>query len=271
MRRLTIATALAGAVLLAGCGPQASPQEVVASSAEATQEAGSANMSMEMRMEGAQPLTMTADGAFDFASGQGAMTMNLGALGEQMGMGEIEMRTDGTTMYMKMPPQMGAPTPWVSTDLKNAAGVGGLGQLGQLNNNDPRGTMDMLRGVAEVEEVGREEVRGTEPTHYTAVVDLNKALEDAPEESKQALQQQLKMLGTSDLPIDVWIDDDGLLRRQDMTMDLSKAAAAGGAPAGQGPAEMFMRMELFDFGTEVDVAPPPADQVTDMAKLQGGG
>ena len=272
MRRSIWPAVLLTVALLAACGPQASSaQELVASSAAATQDAGSANMAMEMRMAGGpQEMTITATGAFDFDSGRGAMTMNLGDMGAQMGLGEVEMRTDGTIMYMKMPAQMNPPTPWVKMDLETAAGAQGLGGVSQFNNNDPRQTLEMLRGVADVEEVGAEDVRGTATTHYTATVDLNKALEEASGESKKALQQQLDMLGTSEMPMDVWIDDEGLLRRQEVTMDLSNVDT-GGAPAQQAPTSMFMRMELFDFGTQVDVEPPPAGQVTDMADLQQGG
>lgn len=272
MRRLTMTAVFMALALLASCGPQpSSAQELVASSAAATQEAGSANMATEIRMAGgAQEMSITATGAFDFVSGRGAMTMNLGEMGAQMGMSDIEMRTDGTVMYLKMPPQMNAPTPWVKTDLDAAAGAQGLGGMGQFNNNDPRSALEMLRGVAEVEEVGAEDVRGTPTTRYKATVDLDKALAETSGEAKEALQQQIDMLGTSEMPVDVWIDEEGLLRRQEVTMDLSKMNTGTAAPA-QAPTSMFMRMELFDFGTTVDVEPPPADQVTDMAEMQQGG
>ena len=272
MRRLIMTAAFLVVALLAACGPQArSGEELVVSSASATQDAGSANMAMVMRMSGgAQDVTINAKGAFDFESGRGAMTMDMGDLGAQMGMGKIEMRTDGTTIYMKMPAQMKPPTPWVKMDLDTMTGVPGMGQLQQFNNNDPRATMELLRGVADVEEVGSEEIRGTQATHYKATVDLEKAIAEAPEETKKAMRQQFKLLGLTEMPVDVWIDEEGLLRRQEITMDLSNVDT-GGAPAGQVPTSMFMRMELFDFGTEVDVEPPPAGQVTDMADLQQGG
>ena len=272
MRRLTKITAFLIIALLAACGPQPrSGEELVVSSASATQDAGSANMAMVMRMSGgAQEMTINADGAFDFESGRGAMTMDMGDLGAQMGMDTIEMRTDGTTIYMKLPAQMNPPTPWVKMDLDTMTGVPGMGQLQQFNNNDPRATMELLRGVADVEDVGSEEIRGAQATHYKGTVDLEKAVAEAPEETKKAIRQQFKLLGVTEVPIDVWIDDEGLLRRQEMTMDLSKMDTQG-APAGQVPTSMFMRMELFDFGTEVDVEPPPPGQVTDMADLQQGG
>ena len=270
MRRLIMSALLAVAV--AACGPQpSSAQELVVSSAAATQDAGSANMAMDITMKGGpQAVTFTANGAFDFDSGRGAMTMNLGEMAAQMGMGDIEMRTDGTIMYMKMPAQMGAPTPWVKMDLESSLTGQGLGGLGQFSNNDPRRTLEMLRGVADVEEVGAEDVRGTATTHYKTTVDLETAVAKAQGDQKQALQQQLEMLGTSQVPMDLWIGEDGLLRRQEVTMDLSNVDPGAASPD-QVPTSMFMRMELFDFGTPVDVEPPPADQVTDMTDLQQGG
>lgn len=277
MRRVIACLAVVAVALLGACGPQgseASAQERVAQAAAATQEAGSAKMAMEMKMSGgAQEMTINAEGAFEFESQRGSMTMDLGALGAQMGGGKIEMITDGTILYMKMPnaAAMGVTTPWVKMDLEKMGGAAGMGQLSQLNNNDPSRTLDMLRGVSDdVEEVGTEDVRGTSTTHYKATIDLEKALAETPEDGREALQQQVQTLGTTTLPVDVWIDDEGLLRRQEVTMDLSNADT-GGAPAGATPTSMFMRMEMFDFGAEVNVEPPPANQVTDIADMPGAG
>lgn len=268
MRRLIVLLAVLTVGLLPACAQQSSAQELVAASASKTQDAGSAKMMMTMTATGGpQEMKIDAEGAFDFESQRGSMTMDLGALGGQAGMGEIEMRTDGTTIYMRMPEQMGLPTPWVKMDIDTMTGTQGLGQLSQFNNNDPTKTMDMLQGVSDdVEEVGTEDVRGTPTTHYKATIDLEKAIESASEDVKQALQQQLDTLGATTLPTEVWIDEDGLLRRQTFTIDMSQMEGAGG---GQAPGSMTVLMELYDFGAEVDVEPPPADQVTDMADLQG--
>jgi hypothetical protein len=60
----------------------------------------------------------------------------------------------------------------------------------------------------------------------------------------------------SDMLVDVWIDSQGLMRR--MRMDMSFA--------GQ---KMSVEIDLDQYGVAVDVAAPPADQVTDMGSVLG--
>ena len=275
MRHTIAVLAILATGLLPACGAperEMSGQLRVAQAATSTQDAGSAKMAMEMKMSGgAQDMTMTAEGAFEFASQRGSMVMDMGSLGGPIGMGKLEMIMDGTIVYMSVPEGMGAPTPWIKMDLEAMGKTADLSQLSGLGNSDPTATMQMLRGVSDdVEEVGTEEIRGVSTTHYRANVDMDKAIAEAPKKARRAMKQQFESLGTSSFPVDVWIDDDDLLRRQTFTMDLSKAAS-GGAPAGSVPTSMTVSMDLYDFGTEVNVEPPPAKDVTDMSQLPGGG
>jgi hypothetical protein len=136
--------------------------------------------------------------------------------------------------------------------------VGGF-DLGRFNELvDPSLYLAYLKAASgEVDEVGTEDFDGTQVTHYLATIDLERALEEAPA-SQTGTIQALIDAGTSSLPVDVWIDDDGLVRR------LFVEFAAGDQP-GTGS----VALELSDFGTDVVVEPPPSDQVTDVAELQG--
>lgn len=275
MRRLTAALAALALLILPACAQQASAQERIAQAPAATLEAGTARMSMDMSVTGGQQdFSMTGEGAIDFDSEQATMTLDLGELGAQTGMDSLEMVTEGTTIYMKLPnaAQMGLPTDWVKMDIEDMEGMQGFSDLQQMSN-DPAKSMEMLRGVSEdVTEVGSEEVRGISTTHYTATIDLEKAAEEVPSEFAETMRQQIKTLGSKTLPIDAWIDDEGRMVRQRFTMDLSKIdKAAGGDGGGGAQGEMTMTMEMFDFGAEVDVAPPPDSDVTDFKDLQGAG
>lgn len=272
MRRLTTVLTLLTLVLAPACA-KASPQQRIAQAVSKTQDAGSARIAMTMEMTGgAQGLSVTAEGALEFATQNSTFTMDFGEMAAQAGMGKIEMVTQGQTIYMKFPDheQLGLPTPWLKMDLDKMEGVQGMESLSRLNN-DPARSMEMLRGASDdVGEVGTEDVRGVSTTHYKATVDLDKAIENVPEEDRAEVKKQFDTLGVDTVPTEVWIDEEGLLRRQRSTVDLSKAegAAAGG---GQAPTEMMMEIELYDFGAEVDVEPPPADETTDFADLQGAG
>ncbi len=62
--------------------------------------------------------------------------------------------------------------------------------------------------------------------------------------------------------IDAWVDDQGLVRR--MAMDMRIDAGA------QGEATVGMSIDLFDFGSAVEVALPPASDVVDATALGFG-
>ena len=67
------------------------------------------------------------------------------------------------------------------------------------------------------------------------------------------------------MPVDVWIDGDGLPRR--MTVDMG--ATFGSASAGE-DAGATMTIELFDYGQPVDIEIPSADEVTPFSEVMGG-
>ena len=269
MGRITAVIVSLLLAVLPGCA-QASAQELIAQAPAATAESGSARTTFTMEMTGgAQDVTVSAEGVVDLEGQRTAMTLDMGEVGAQTGMGKMEMVSEGTVIYMKLDnaQQLGLPTPWLKMDLEKMDGMQGLGDLQQLNN-DPSKSMEMLRGVSEdVEEVGTEEIRGETTTHYRATMDLEKAAEQAPE-AEAMIRAQIKQLGTSTIPVDVWIDDQGRLRRQAFDMDLSNVE---GADVEGAPQSVRMEMELFDFGTEVEIQMPPADEVTDFAELQGMG
>jgi hypothetical protein len=271
MGRITAVTAVLLLALLPACGPQeASAQLRISQAPAATQEERSALMSMEMAMTGGQQdVTVTAEGGVDFANHRSTMTIHMGEEMAETGFTEMRLITDGTTLYLQMPnaEQLGLPTAWMKMDLEAMSGMQGMGELQQMGN-DPTKSMEMLQGVSDdVTEVGSEDIRGEPTTHYQATIDMDKALEQMPEDARPYAQQQMDMLGTSTLPVEVWIDEAGRLRRQRIEMDLSQMAESSpGAPT-----RVVTTVEMFDFGADVDVEPPPADEVTDFADLQGMG
>jgi hypothetical protein len=165
---------------------------------------------------------------------------------------------------VKLPPELGAPTPWVKVDLAASGLHGGAdgAQLRQFQQADPTQFLAYLRGVSdEVETLGREAVRGVGTTHYRATVDLERASREAgaftdPERFRQLVEQ----LGTSTVDLDVWVDDEGRVRRQRFEQPLPE-------PPG---ATVGVTLELFDYGAPVEVSAPPADQVTDLTELLSG-
>jgi hypothetical protein len=64
------------------------------------------------------------------------------------------------------------------------------------------------------------------------------------------------------LPEDVWIDKDGLVRRIKLSVDTQVQDK---------PFQMAMTMNLFDYGTHVEIAAPPSSDVFDATQFAQQG
>ena len=225
------------------------------------------------------PVTLKGNGAFDYKAQQGKLTYDFSELfaatGQSaLGNEPVQVILDKTTFYMKfalLSQLLPDAKPWIEFNLEKLGKLQGvdLGQLAQLNQGDPSGTLAYLTATGEVTKVGTEQVNGVSTTHYHAVVDLDKVVQQAPAADQAALQQSVdklkEQLGTSTLPIDVWIGDDGLPARIKYDVKVSVS--------GQESASV-LQMDFTDWGVPVTVTPPPADQVTDitsLAALAGAG
>jgi hypothetical protein len=77
--------------------------------------------------------------------------------------------------------------------------------------------------------------------------------------ARRDMQEMIKKLGRTTFPVELWIDENDLLRRERYFFS-----------APEDKLEMTMTAEFFDYGTPVDVEPPPADDVYDAtAQLEG--
>lgn len=221
----------------------------------------------------------SATGTIDSARSLLSMSVDLGSLlgAAGPGGGKAEMIFDGKAFYMRgfMPLGGLGGAQWIRMDLEALSGQAGVdlsGMLDQFKSLDPKSQLAMLAGVAEeVEEVGAENVRGVATRHLKASVDLGKALAQMPP-AFRATVGPLEKAGVSVLPVELWVDAEGLPRRLSVDFDLSKlpkSAAPAAAPAGAPPSSMSMRMEFFDFGEPVRVEVPGPGQYVDIADLGG--
>jgi hypothetical protein len=119
----------------------------------------------------------------------------------------------------------------------------------------------MLEAVGgEVETVGVEDLRGTETTHYRATIDpAAYAKTVGPEERAKLgpLADQLQP-GSGDVPVDVWLDADGLVRKLSLEISGRSQGQSGNASAS---------FELWDYGEDVEIELPPASEVVDASAL----
>lgn len=125
------------------------------------------------------------------------------------------------------------------------------------------GSLDMLKAVGgEVEKVGEETLRGGPTTRYKARLELSKAAQLLSEDGEAALAHEYSQFAEkvpAPIPVEVWIDETGLVRRFRMVEPL---------PSESGPTvTMDMRMEFFDFAAHPGIAFPPAGQVLDYTPV----
>jgi hypothetical protein len=284
-RRVLPALACLALVLgLVACGGVARTLDPVAEAASKSADAGSVRVSIDASfaadgMSGA----ITADGIFDQDKGELTIDASnlLGQLnlpGAPTGIGEVKVLSvteDGhPAVYVNLPALAGVlpgGVTWIKADVDQAASAAGgeLGQLLGLSGTSPAKLLDLLRGAGSVVKVGSDSIDGAPVTHYRATVDLVRALEQegVPAEAVQAL---VASGASTELPVDVWTGDaDGYIHRIAVAYDATVAGKQISAKAS---------MTMSDWGTDVSIDVPPADQVFDatalaaqLGKLQSGG
>ncbi|MEU3661101.1 LppX_LprAFG lipoprotein [Streptomyces sp. NPDC032940] len=278
MKAGAIATAVAmGSVALTGCGDDGEPAAdgstastsasssagsrqqdttAVRNAYDRTAEAETAKMTIKVKAD-ANGKSVTADGrgALDLAEGDSTMTIT--AEGQS-----IEQRVVDQVLYQKAPdPKASGGKSWMKIDLKRVAGRQGANpqQIG-----DPAQSAAYAKAVTDkdVSEVGTEEINGVDTTHYKVSIDVAKLPGGA---------QLGKQIGPT-LPMQIWLDDEGRIRRQQIEMALKTPASARPEGGVASQVKVSTLMEFSDFGTKVDAEAPPAGQVTDVTDqvAQGG-
>jgi hypothetical protein len=152
---------------------------------------------------------------------------------------------------------------WLKLDLSSLIEAAEQGTTPPGSSN-PANQLDVLRGVVKgsIETVGTEVVVGVETTHYRAEVDADKAIEQLPEEFKEEFADipgfEESLEGFDDFPIDVWIDGDGIVRRQ----RTRTSHTVDGKTVKQ-----TTSFEYVGFGVPLDVEAPPEEEVFDFQEF----
>lgn len=276
MKKLLTALA-ATSVLLGACarGPApdpVNPRDAVLNAMTAVYEAGTLHEELTMSVGASgEKLSFSGEADLDNEHKRVHMTMDMGMLG-----GEMEIVMDGGVMYMRSPMFQDAGTDWVSMDPSKmdpaaAAQFGGFG----AGTTDPSAFVGLFAGVFNVDISGEQELAGVPTTHYVGTIDLKKVLKgfsdvvgaDADAATKAQLEEAVKQfesLGIDEkIPFEIWIDAEGLPRRQRITMDFGKLVP------GAEDASMEMTVDFSDFGKPVHIQIPDPSEVTDMTRALG--
>lgn len=241
----------------------ASTQPVFAAAAT-TEAAHTAQVSLSVI---AGTAAATIQGLADLTAGNAEFTADLPA-----GLGVAQIRIVGPVAYVELPsnvqPLLGG-KPWVKTDLATVEGLAGQ-QLGIPvfgGGLDFTGVLDWLRGVSGpvTTDGTTTTIHGDATTHYHADVDLTKAAANAPASSRARVEQAAQAAGQI-VPVDVWIDNQGRLRRLIASFDPSRIQAPAGVTI-KSPGTVTATLELWNFGTPVNVTAPTTDQVSPLSGI----
>jgi hypothetical protein len=244
MRRVLLLLTLVP--LVAGCGAT-DKIDPVAEAAAKTREVSSARFVIVMKVRDPKEgnLTIRGPGEIDDNGRLMHMKMTMPASQLDLGRGSVtfEMFTSGRDYYFR-----GRPFAPLLRPGKEWIRIRDDQPIPELGQNDPGAMLDYLKATSEVKEVGKRRVRGVETTLYHARIQLSKVAELASPEAKRQVEQITRRPGFSgikEIPLDVWVDKEGLVRR--MTMDWHPE---GGS--------LVLDMELFDFGRDMGLQIPPA-------------
>jgi hypothetical protein len=280
MTRLVPVLIAAVALATGGCGSSGVAIDPVARAADVTSQAGGAHVALTVQVDVAgqpSPITMTAQGFFNYRRREGTLSMSMtdlpAAVGATAPSGSLQIDEifKSQTIYIGSPLLAGKlpnGAQWMKLDLGRFGQSLGINvqQLASGQSN-PAQLLEYLKATGgKIVPVGHELVRGVPTTHYSAVVDLNKAADVLPTANRAQLRRALAKLtaltGSSSIPVDVWVDAGQLVRRVAMRLSVS----VGGRTS-----TTSLTMDLFGFGPTPSVTPPPQSEVYDATQSAVSG
>jgi hypothetical protein len=272
-----IATTVAVATLLAGCGGAAAPTTPAPPPPlpryTTLAELGSAT-GAEMKADRTAKITITAgtSGGSAQASTTGDGALSFGPDGLSMTITQRVQRPEASTpaeltfvvlpdqAYVKPPVEAGYPLPagksWLRIQPNSSDPVSQ--QFAQLvqsvrANADPTQSFTQFGDAASIVQSAEETLDGVRAVRYLIRVDVAKA---AAQERDPVLKQELQQTASSGMSVvdsSLWLD----ARNRPLRVSLQQAL-----PAGQGTYTVDAR--YHDWGQPVQIAPPPADQVASI-------
>jgi hypothetical protein len=200
------------------------------------------------------------------------MTFSLGSLLQQAGipagssMKEIFLKENGDfVVYLNLgalSSEIPGGKQWVRLDISKLGKSRGLDFDKLLSGSglQPTDLLSLLKtDGATVSKVGSDKVDGVAATHYHVVVDMAKALKARGLTSPMLAGVAAEM---PTIPEDVWIGKDGLVHRIKLSFGLDQQGKH---------LQMSLAMDLYDYGTDVTIAAPPASDVFDATDFAQQG
>jgi len=235
-------------LLAAGCGDTLS-LDPVAKAADASAKQVSEHLTLSATVtSGVETATMSGSGDFRNNPNVGDLAISVTDAGKTAHMREI---LDGSTIYMTsdlFAGQLPDGKTWLKLDLEKAMKPLGL-DFAALSSQSPTDALTRLRAAGSVTKVGPATVDGVATTHYSVILDLDRVAK---------LTKGLQNVSYG--PVEVWVDEQGLVRRMHLT-------SVQGDSAGTPQAVLEMTMTLSNYGEPVTVTPPADSSTVDLTDL----
>jgi hypothetical protein len=205
------------------------------------------------------------------AEGEGAMNERTleGSMSFDVGGQKLSELIKNPYVYVSVPTGASASVTggkaWIRANLAGYTQALGAPNPFESSEGRPMQTLSMLDASGNVTTLGTEDVRGVTTTHYHALVDVAHYAATAPPAQRAALRQYTQSLeqitGSSSLPVDVWLDAQGRVRRFSMAIQVCTS---------HGTLHETLSMDYYDFGPQPVVQAPAEAEVTDLSSTLDG-
>ena len=272
------------ALMLVGCGAEDAADDVkdavdpVAQAADKMAASGGARVEGDMLVRAPDlVIPMRMDGAVSFEDHEAQFVMDYaeggiaGATARQMEVARREadfpvrlvMRTDETYASTPSIVRRGKEdgVRWIKVDLEEADEQGefDLSGINQMSEINPEAMLRFLKTVADARESGSRTIDGVATTRYTATVDIRDYPETVEPERREAAERTVDLLieawGSPTHRVNVWIDSDGLIRREEFSYSFTDAGEKVRAE---------LVLDYLDAGKPQEIEVPDGDEVVDV-------
>jgi len=160
-------------------------------------------------------------------------------------------------MYVNTGKDLEPGKPWLKVDptADDTISMSMRGMVEEMSKNaDPREGVEMLKNAGSLTSEVEAELNGERTTHYTILVDFEKV---AAEQGDSGLATALDRLGTTEFPVELWTNGNGLPVRMKMEPPMAD-------PNTGEPVETIIQADYTKWGEPVEIDAPPADQVAEL-------
>lgn len=269
VRFLGVLVCVGGTVLAAGCGTEhahtggGQPVDLAAAVGRTQDQTARVAVTIAAQIQG-MTVSYTETGVYDFAHSRGMISL-------QSPLSMTELFLPPTT-YLKLPSELtgsdGSMLPKGKTWIAVPEGEDGdpaAALLGSpADGDDPASLLAALTAVSSsVTKLGPSVIRGVPVTGYALTIDAAKAAA-LPGANRADVEELLKSFGGSEIPVDVWVDGQSLVRRERLTLT---PPTGSGAPA---DTKYTLTTDFYDFGVPVRISAPPAAEVAQQSQISKG-